>query len=217
MMKIGLMGGTFDPIHLGHLRAAENAREALALDRVAFLPSGAPPHRAGPLSPALDRYAMVCLATAAHPQFLAWDTEVRRPGPSYTVDTVLALLDERPGDAFVMIVGSDTYPEMATWREPERLFGLCAVAVVDRPGEESAVAPPPFPAAKGVARVSGPGLCISATVIRERVRHGESVRYLVPDAVSDYISKRGLYVETEPDVEQHSPPPHVGRDRVGGR
>jgi len=93
----------------------------------------------------------------------------------------------------VMIVGSDTYPEMATWREPERLFGLCAVAVVDRPGEEGTVEPPPFLAAKGVARIGGPGLPISATAIRERVRRGESVRYLVPDAVSDYIAKRGLY------------------------
>ena len=192
-MKIGLMGGTFDPIHLGHLRAAENAREALSLDRVAFLPSGAPPHRTSPLSSALDRFAMVCLATAAHPQFLAWDTEVRRPGPSYTVDTVTAILEERPGDAFVMIVGSDTYPEMAGWREPERLFGLCTVAVVDRPGDAADVPPPPFRAAKGVTRVGGPGLAISATAIRERVRCGASVRYLVPDAVSDYIAKRGLY------------------------
>src|SRR5207247_11222224 len=96
-MKIGLMGGTFDPIHLGHLRAAENAREALGLDRVAFLPSGAPPHRAGPLSSALDRFAMVCLATAAHPHFLAWVTVVCRSGPSYTIVNVKDLLDVRQG------------------------------------------------------------------------------------------------------------------------
>jgi len=192
-LKIGLLGGTFDPVHLGHLRAAENAREALGLDRVAFLPSGTPPHRGTPVSSPLDRFAMVCLATAGHPQFLAWDTEVRRPGPSYTVDTVAALQDERPDDAFVMIVGSDTWPEMLTWREPERLFRLCAVAVVDRPGEETVVAPPPFPGAKGVARVGGPGFPISATAIRDLVRRGQSVRYLVPDGVSDYIGKRGLY------------------------
>jgi len=192
-VKIGLMGGTFDPIHLGHLRAAENAREALGLHRVAFLPSGAPPHRGSPASSPLDRFAMVCLATASHPCFLAWDIEVRRPGPSYTVDTLTALVDERPGDTFVMIVGSDTYAEMTTWREPDRLFGLCAVAVVDRPGEETAVTPLPFPGAKGVSRVPGPGLSISATSVRERVRRGESVRYLVPDAVADYIAKRGLY------------------------
>jgi nicotinate-nucleotide adenylyltransferase len=192
-LKIGLLGGTFDPVHLGHLRAAENAREALALDRVAFVPSGAPPHRDSPVSSALDRFAMVCLATASHQHFLAWDAEVRRPGPSYTVDTVEALRDERPKDAFVMIVGSDTWPEMLTWREPERLFRLCAVAVVDRPGEETKVEAPRIAGAQGVTRVSGPGLPISATAIRERVRRGESVRYLVPDAVHDYIAKRGLY------------------------
>jgi nicotinate-nucleotide adenylyltransferase len=192
-LKIGLLGGTFDPVHLGHLRAAENAREALGLDRVAFLPSGTPPHRGTPVSSPLDRFAMVCLATAGHPQFLAWDAEVRRPGPSYTVDTVAALQDERPDDSFVMIVGSDTWPEMLSWREPERLFRLCAVAVVDRPGEETSVAPPPFRDAKGVARVGGPGIPISATAIRDLVRRGQSVRYLVPDLVSDYIGKRGLY------------------------
>jgi nicotinate-nucleotide adenylyltransferase len=191
-VKIGLLGGTFDPIHLGHLRAAESVREALALDRVAFLPAGAPPHRGEPVSSALDRFAMVCLATAGHPRFLAWDAEVRRPGPSYTVDTLAALQAERPGDAFVMIVGSDTYPEMATWREPDRLFRLCTVAVVDRPGEEGSL-PPALGSDRPVTRVSGPGLPISATAVRERVRRGESVRYLVPDAVSEYIEKRGLY------------------------
>lgn len=190
-MKIGLLGGTFDPIHLGHLRAAESAREALALDRVAFLPAGAPPHRRPPGSSPLDRFAMVCLATASHPSFLAWDTEIRRPGPSYTVETLATLKEERPGDAFVMIVGSDTWPEMAAWRDPERLFRLCSVAVVDRPGETGPLVAPPFPAS--MARVSGPGLAISATSVRERVRRGESVRYLVPDAVSDYIAKKGLY------------------------
>jgi len=189
-LKIGLLGGTFDPIHLGHLRAAESAREALALDRVAFVPAGAPPHRDTPVSSPLDRFAMVCLATAGHPCFLAWDTEVRRPGPSYTVDTVAALRAEHPEDAFVMIVGSDTWPEMATWRDPERLFRLCAVAVVDRPGEDPR---PPLAEGRAVTRVSGPGLPISASAVRERVRRGESVRYLVPDAVSEYIAKRGLY------------------------
>ena len=191
-MKIGLLGGTFDPIHLGHLRAAENAREALGLDRVAFIPSGAPPHRGAAVSPALDRFAMVCLATASHPRFLAWDDEVRRPGPSYTVETLAGLRESRPGDAFVMIVGSDTFPEMATWRDPDRLFRLCTVAVVDRPGEGGLAGPAPTGPGE-VTRVAGPGLPISATAIRERVRRGESVRYLVPDGVCDFIAKRGLY------------------------
>jgi nicotinate-nucleotide adenylyltransferase len=193
-VKIGLMGGTFDPIHLGHLRAAENAREALGLDLVAFLPSAVPPHRAAPLTAATDRFAMACLATAGHPQFVAWDTELKRPGPSYTVETVEALQAARPGDSFVLIVGSDTWPEMRTWREPDRLMGLCTVAVVERPGEPfpSPLAAP-LPSARGVVRVDGPSLPIAATVIRERAQRGESIRYLVPDLVADYIAKRGLY------------------------
>ena len=193
-MRVGLLGGTFDPIHLGHLRAAENVREALGLDQVAFVPVGAPPHKGRPLSSPLDRFAMVCLATAANPRFVASDVEVRRPGPSYTVDTVATLMGERPDDAFVVIVGSDTWPEMATWREPERLFRLCMVAVVDRPGDPVATPlVPPFPDSQGVLRVSGCGLPISATAVRERVKRGESVRYLVPETVNDYIGKRGLY------------------------
>jgi len=195
-VKIGLLGGTFDPIHLGHLRAAENAREALRLEQVAFVPAGLPPHRPRPASSALDRFAMVSLATAAHPAFVAWDVELRREGPSYTVDTVSRVREERPADLVVVIVGEDTYLEMATWREPERLFALCTVAVVARPGECAANGsslPPPGLGARGVERVSGPGLPISSTEIRQRVREGRSVRYLVPDAVADYITKRGLY------------------------
>jgi nicotinate-nucleotide adenylyltransferase len=133
-VRIGLFGGTFDPVHLGHLRAAESAREALGLDRVAFLPSALPPHRPRPLSPAADRLAMARLATEGHPCFESWDLELRRPGPSYTVDTVAALAHERPDDRFVLIVGADTWPEMPGWREPRRLFSLVEVAVTDRPG-----------------------------------------------------------------------------------
>jgi nicotinate-nucleotide adenylyltransferase len=187
------MGGTFDPIHLGHLRAAETARDALGLDRVAFVPAGVPPHRGTPLSAALDRYAMVCLATAGHAHFVPSDFEIRREGPSFTVDTVAALLAEAPQDTITVIVGSDTFPEMPTWRDPARLFSLAEVAVVDRPGcPESALHPLPA-GARGVRRVSGPGLAVSATAVRERVRRGESVRYLVPETVADYIAKRRLY------------------------
>jgi nicotinate-nucleotide adenylyltransferase len=187
------MGGTFDPIHLGHLRAAESAREALGLELVAFLPSAMPPHRTAPVSAAVDRLSMTSLATASHPCFEVWDTELQRPGPSYTVETVATLVRERPDDAFVLIVGSDTWPEMTTWREPERLLSLVEVAVVDRPGEASGPIVSPFPTARGVHRVCGHALPISATAIRECVRRGGSVRYLVPDAVADYIAERRLY------------------------
>jgi nicotinate-nucleotide adenylyltransferase len=192
-VRIGLYGGTFDPIHLGHLRAAETAREGMGLDLVAFLPAAAPPHRSAPPLAAADRLAMARLATASHPRFEAWDAELRRPGPSYTVETVAALLSERPSDSFVLVVGADTWPEMTTWREPQRLLSMVEVAVVDRPGHTGPDPAMPFSGALGVTRVEGPALPISATTVRGLVRQGRSVRYLVPDAVADYILARRLY------------------------
>ncbi len=187
------MGGTFDPIHVGHLRAAENAREALGLDEVRFLPAQVPPHRAAPISSARDRFAMVALATALHPRFVADDLELRREGPSYTVDTIARLRDERPGDDVVLIVGSDTYPELSSWKEHDRLLRLCTVAVVSRPDDGRPDRQSAEPPAAGVRRVPGPGLAVSATDIRRRVKEGLSIRYLVPETVADYIAKRGLY------------------------
>jgi nicotinate-nucleotide adenylyltransferase len=192
-VRIGLYGGTFDPIHLGHLRAAETAREGMGLDLVAFLPAAVPPHRGAPLSAAADRLAMARLATASHPRFEAWDAEIRRPGPSYTVETVAALLSDRPADSFVLVVGADTWPEMATWREPQRLLSLVEVAVVDRPGYGAPGPEASLPGSRGVHRVEGPTLPISATAVRERARRGLSIRFLVPDSVADYIAARRLY------------------------
>jgi nicotinate-nucleotide adenylyltransferase len=189
-MKVGLLGGSFDPIHLGHLRAAENAREALKLDLVLFIPAANPPHKPeGTLSSGPDRLAMVILATAGNPAFLASDAELRRSGPSYTADTLASLRGERPADELYLIVGSDTLPEMSTWHDPARIFALCTVAVAGRPG----VARAPAPAAARVVELPGPGLDLRATDLRRRVREGRSVRYLVPDAVAEYIAKRGLY------------------------
>jgi len=190
-----MLGGTFDPIHLGHLRAAECARDALGLDQVAFVPAGQPPHREAPASSALDRFAMVALATAGHPRFRPVDFELQRPGPHYTVDTIEALLSREGTRSLHLIVGSDTFVEMTGWREASRIFSLCHVAVVPRPGSlDLGPAPPaPFPQARGVDLVSGPALAISASTIRAEARGGRSVRYLVPEAVADYIEKRGLY------------------------
>jgi nicotinate-nucleotide adenylyltransferase len=190
-VRLGVFGGTFDPIHLGHLRAAENALESLELDRVAFVPAGTPPHRALPSSSAVDRYAMTALATAGHPRFTVSDVELRREGPSYTVDTVAGLRRESPEALVFVIVGSDTFPEMPTWKDHGRLLELCTVAVVTRPGETPADGGTPPP--RGVARVEGPGLAISASAIRARARERKSIRYLVSDGVADYISKRALY------------------------
>ncbi len=186
------MGGTFDPIHLGHLRAAENAREALRLDRVLFVPAARPPHRPGPVASPLDRFAMTALATSDHPSFEASDVEIRRTGPSYTVDTIDAFLAERPS-SLCLIVGSDTFVEMTGWKDAARVFASCRVAVVARPGEKGGAPKLPFEDALGVDFVPGPSLDISATSVRAEVGKGRSVRYLVPGGVADYIAKRGLY------------------------
>jgi nicotinate-nucleotide adenylyltransferase len=136
---------------------------------------------------------MARLATASNARFEAWDAELRRPGPSYTVETVSSLLCERPSDTFVLVVGADTWPEIVTWREPQKLLSLVEVAVVDRPGYPAEEPVAPFPGARGVRRAGGPSLSVSATEVRERARQGRSVRYLVPDAVAEYVVARRLY------------------------
>ena len=145
-MRIGILGGTFDPIHLGHLAIAEAARDALGLERVLFLPAGSPPHKpAGVDAPAADRVAMVELAIAGHPGFELSRIEVDRPGPSYTVDTVerIAAAERAAGREpdLVLILSVETLAELPEWHEPARLLAACRVAVVPRPGH-----PPPDPA-----------------------------------------------------------------------
>lgn len=189
-MKLGVMGGTFDPIHLGHLRAAELAREALDLDRVLFVPTGVPPHRDAPNSSALDRFAMVCLATHAHSFFSVSDVELVAPGPHFTVDTLANLAQAHEGAALHLIVGSDAFQEIDTWRDHERLRQICRLAVVARPGAD---ARPPRGADSWAVGIPGDSLPISATLVRRLVAEGRSVRYLVPQAVADHIVKRGLY------------------------
>jgi nicotinate-nucleotide adenylyltransferase len=187
------MGGTFDPIHLGHLRAAELAWEAARLDVVAFVPAGLPPHRDGVVSSALDRYAMVALATAGNPHFLPSDVEIARDGPSYTVDTVRLFATSHPGAEIVLVVGSDSFLEMPTWRDSELLLTLCRIVVVPRPDAGPAHVPLADPYAGRVDFVCGSALPISSTMVRSAARDGQSLRYLVPDAVADHIAKRGLY------------------------
>lgn len=187
-MRLGLFGGTFDPIHLGHLRAAENAREAMALDAVAFVPAARSPFKDRPVSSGWDRYAMVALATAGHDAFQPSVRELEREAPSYTVDTVRALRHERPHDELFLIVGGDTVGDLPSWRDSTELFAQCTVVAVSRPGE-----PRPEALPARVSWVDGPGLEVSATEVRRRVKEGRSVRFLVPDAVADYVSKRRLY------------------------
>lgn len=202
--SVGILGGTFDPVHLGHLAVAEEVREALRLERVLFVPAGVPPHKPGrPISPAADRAAMVGLAVADNPAFELSRVEIDRPGPSYAVDTLAALTAdaERRGEPtdFTFILSSEAFAGLGSWREPRRLLSLCRMAVVPRGGR-----PDPDRDWFGrdqpvlsdrVSFVDGPGLAISSTAIRERVRLGSSIRYLVPDAVIAYIGDHGLYAE----------------------
>jgi nicotinate-nucleotide adenylyltransferase len=190
-----MMGGTFDPIHVGHLVIAEAAREALALDRVLFVPAGVPPHKpAAEVTPAADRVAMVELAIAGNPAFELSRIEVDRPGPSFTVDTVESLAAY--ADVLV-ILSAETFRELPSWHEPERLFAAARLAVVPREGYP---APDPgwlaatFPGLEHrVTYVAAPHLGLSSTAIRVRVAAGRSIRYVVPDAVAAYIGDHHLY------------------------
>jgi nicotinate-nucleotide adenylyltransferase len=187
-LSTGVLGGTFDPIHLGHLRAAEAVREALGLERVLFVPAAEPPHRPEPVASRLDRFAMVALATASHPDFVVSDLELRREGPSYSVDTLEALA-ARTGGPLVLILGSDALADLPGWHRVERVLELARIAVLERPGRPSRAEAPTWQ----VERVAAPLLEVSSSEVRERLRSGRGVRYLVPDAVADYIAKRELY------------------------
>lgn len=197
---IGLMGGTFDPVHVGHLAIAEEARDALGLERILFVPAGIPPHKpAGEVTATHHRVAMVALAIEDNEAFELSRIEADRPGPSYTVDTVESLA----GDADVTVILSvETFLELPTWHEPERLFAAASVAVVPREGYPS---PDPdwlsttFPGREVRVRyLDGPRLGQSSTDIRARVATGRSIRYLVPPAVAEYIAANGLYQAEQP-------------------
>jgi len=195
---IGIMGGTFDPIHVGHLAVAEEAREALSLDRVLFVPAGQPPHKpAGSVTAVGARVEMVRLAIAGNPAFELSTIEVDRAGPSFTVDTVEALARSDPETMLHLIISAETFAELPTWHEPERLFEAAHMAVVPREGYP---APDPgwladtFPGHEDrVDFLEGPRLGLSSTALRARVAAGRSVRYLVPDAVAAYIDQHQLY------------------------
>jgi nicotinate-nucleotide adenylyltransferase len=191
------MGGTFDPIHLGHLAIAEEAREALGLDSILFVPAGRPPHkRAQDVSPAEDRVEMVRIAIEDNPAFELSRIEVDRDGPSYTVDTLEELALET-GAELTLILSAETFVQLPTWHEPARLFAAASMAVVPRDGYP---VPDPswleeaFPGREDrVTYLDGPRLGLSSTSIRARVAAGRSIRYLVPPAVEAYIADHSLY------------------------
>lgn len=186
---IGLFGGSFDPIHHGHLLVAQAVLEELGLDELRFLPAREQPFKVGRhQASAEDRARMVALAIAGEPRFGLERVELEREGPSYTVDTLLALRAREPGREFALLVGADAARELPTWHQAGRLPALATLVVFARPG--SAVPPLPWP----VRLVGVPALPISATAIRRRVAAGRSIRYWVPDPVAEYVSARGLYL-----------------------
>jgi nicotinate-nucleotide adenylyltransferase len=196
--RLGIMGGTFDPIHNGHLMIARAAMEALHLDRVLFIPDRIPPHKAAGSTPAGDRLAMVILAIADEPRFLPSDMELRRKGPSYTYDTVRALYRRLHAiyDLF-FIIGGDSAEALPTWYRIRETMRYCTFAAVGRPGyaaqREKVVQ---RLAARGLKRfiwVNADEMDISSTMIRQRLKEGKSVDSWMPKSVVEYIRQRDLY------------------------
>jgi nicotinate-nucleotide adenylyltransferase len=204
-MRIGIYGGSFDPVHVGHLVAAECCREQAGLDRVIFVPAAVPPHkRDRSLASAEDRLAMLRLATGGHDGFAVSSIELDRGGVSWTVDTLTALAAEHPAAELRLILGPDALADLPTWREPGRIVDLAAPLVVEREALDDVTALTgdaglatllgPERVARLVAdRVRMPAIGIRATAVRARVAAGRSIRYLVPRAVEAYVRTHGLY------------------------
>jgi nicotinate-nucleotide adenylyltransferase len=212
--RTAVFGGSFNPIHYGHLLLADDLLEILSLDRVLFVPAKHPPHKDPTrLAPPEERLAMVRLATQGHPGFEVSDIELTRPGPSFTVDTLAALA--RPGQTLFLIVGSETFLDLLAWREPRRVAQLARLVIVPRVGSPfdtesdaaqkvlreigveggfSSVDGGRVPE-RGVIVSRAASMPISASELRRRVREGRSLAFRLPPAVADYIRSRGLYRE----------------------
>ncbi len=201
--RIGILGGTFDPVHLGHLAIAEAALDRLDLDRVILIPAGRPWLKSGQqVTPADHRLAMVKLAVEDRPRLDASSIETDRPGPTYTVDTLVDLRRRFGSDVeLYFILGMDSLRELRRWREPERLFDLCTVVAVSRPDSDdvsTADVERDFPAALGrIKAIRGPMLDISATDIRTRIADTRPINACVPLPVERYIREHGLYIGDE--------------------
>ena len=189
-VRLGVMGGTFDPIHHGHLVAASEVAHAFSLDEVVFVPTGRPEEK-DTASPAEDRYLMTVIATASNPRFSVSRVDIDRPGPTYTIDTLRDLRAARPdiGELF-FITGADALARIMSWRDVDELFGLAHFVGCTRPGHQLTVAGIPEGT---VSLIEIPALTISSTACRARVAKGAPIWYLVPDGIVQYIAKRGLY------------------------
>jgi nicotinate-nucleotide adenylyltransferase len=204
--RLGVMGGTFDPVHHGHLVAASEVAWRFDLDEVVFVPTGTPWQKAGTdVSPAEDRYLMTVVATAADPRFTVSRVDVDRPGPTYTTDTLRDLAAARPGADLFFITGADALEQILSWKDVDELWGLAHFVAVTRPGHDAdGVATHGLPP-EAVSVLEVPALAISSTDIRRRVRAGRPVRYLLPTGVLQYIAKKGLYRGDGTDPGQPGP------------
>jgi len=196
--RIGVLGGTFDPPHLGHLWLATLAADAIGLDRVLFMPAAQPPHKGGQLvSRATDRLLMTRLAITGDPAFELSAIEMERPGPSYTVDSVDELERAHPDAKLFLIMAADSLEQIDTWREPDRLLERIEWVVGPRPGsavpDRSALEDRFGAAASRIHSLEGPSLDVSSSEIRRRVAAGKAIRYLVASGVEELITERGLY------------------------
>ncbi|TYL50859.1 nicotinate-nucleotide adenylyltransferase [Agromyces mariniharenae] len=191
--RIGVMGGTFDPIHHGHLVAASEVAQSYGLDEVVFVPTGEPTYKSV-VTPAEHRYLMTVIATASNPRFTVSRVDIDRGKPTFTIDTLRDIRRERPEAELFFITGADAIAQILSWRDVEELWELAHFVAVSRPGHDLSVSGLPE---QDVSLLEVPALAISSTDCRDRVRRGFPVWYLVPDGVVQYISKHHLYRSVE--------------------
>ena len=187
--RVGVMGGTFDPIHHGHLVAASEVAQSYGLDEVVFVPTGEPTYKSV-VTPAEHRYLMTVIATASNPRFTVSRVDIDRGKPTFTIDTLRDIRRERPDAELFFITGADAIAQILSWRDVEELWELAHFVAVSRPGHDLSVSGLPE---QDVSLLEVPALAISSTDCRDRVRRGFPVWYLVPDGVVQYISKHHLY------------------------
>lgn len=199
-MRVGILGGTFDPPHVGHLAVAQDAWSRIPLDRVLFVPAAVPPHKVGAVStPAELRLEMVRAAIAGNDRFEASDIELGRSGPSYTVDTLRELTKRQPAAELFLLLGADQFRELATWRDPAAISRLATLVLIPRgEGDSTAAltaARDALPEDARVTALEATRIDVSSTAIRRRRAGGEPIRYLVPDDVLRVIEREGLYAD----------------------
>ncbi|WP_031513200.1 nicotinate-nucleotide adenylyltransferase [Desulfofalx alkaliphila] len=200
MSTLAIMGGTFDPIHYGHLLVADQVRHNFNCDKVLFIPAARPPHKEGvPISSARHRLAITRLAVASNDAFMVSTLEIDRPGPSYTVDTVKAVHQLYRPEKLYFITGADGVLEIMTWKDVNQLLSLCCFVAATRPGFDignlkEKLKDLPEEKLKNIIPLSVPALDISSTDIRRRVRKGEPIKYLLPEPVEKYIKNHRLYL-----------------------